>query len=191
MAVATKKRRPAGPTSEQTHLHLKGLAKTAQKCLYDMLRDVDLLLSDHDYVDKHGGEGAFLEALEADEFSHWGGKPSLEAMLRAFRYSPDRETWREYRFNVQAMIDIATPAKGEKETQYTNWKALAKQLQMELEQVKTAMQAKLDQAEAMIAELQRDKEELRARCEVLATEAAEARGKMQVLESLVAKRERN
>jgi len=94
-------------TTSQKHAELKRLGKEAAKTIYDMLRLSDEILSDHEYVDQFGGEPKLIDMLEKDEFAHFGGDPSLSAMLRAFRANPKETTWKEYRFNVRAMIELA------------------------------------------------------------------------------------
>jgi len=96
-------------TTSQKHAELKRLSKTVARNIYDMLRLADQVLQDNEYVDRFGGEPQLIEAMENDEFLHFGGNPSLSSMLRAYRANPVLKTWQEYRFNIRAMIDLAEP----------------------------------------------------------------------------------
>lgn len=96
-------------TSGQKRAELKRLAKTARDGLYRMLQIVDELLSDVEYVDKFKGESQLIDDIEAKEFAHFGGSPSLSAMLRAYRANPKKGTWSKYNFNIAAMIELAAP----------------------------------------------------------------------------------
>jgi len=108
-ACVTSELRTNRKTSSQKHAELKRLSRKAARNIYDMLRLADQILQDHEYVDRFGGEPQLIEAMENDEFLHFGGNPSLPSMLRAFRANPLLKTWQEYRFNVRAMIDLAEP----------------------------------------------------------------------------------
>lgn len=161
-------------SSTQKRAELKRLAKQCQSNLFEMLKIVDELLGDHEYVDTFGGESQLMDHIEAEEFSHFGGSPSLAAMLRAYRANPRKATWAEYRFNVQAMIELATPTREAADVERINWKAKCKELE-----------AKLAQAEATASEYKASNGELRTKCDSLTAEAGELRGRVAVLESLV------
>lgn len=94
-------------TTSQKHAELKKLGKQARETIYDMLRLTTEILADHEYVDQFGGEVGLRDLLEAEEYVHFGGDPSLTAMLRAYRANPDEATWKEYRYNIRAMIELA------------------------------------------------------------------------------------
>jgi|GEM_PF-5920659 len=128
-------------TSGQKRAELKKLAKQSRENIFRMLQLVDELLADKEYVDQFGGEGQLMDHLQEEEFAHFGGSPSVSELVRAYRANPKKSTWAEYQYNVWAMIDLATPTKEAGEIQKTNWKALAKELQL-----------KLDQAEANVKE---------------------------------------
>jgi len=174
MSTKTKTRTA---TTSQKHAQLKGLSRNTQQNIYEMLRLANEILQDHQYVDGLGGEGKLLDMLEKEEFSHFGGDPSLPAMLRAYRYSPQLETWREYRFNIRALIELAAPDSEGADATRTNWKALAKALQAELEQAKAALE-----------EYRRTNAELRNNHEAHLGEIGELRGRLAVLESLTKNR---
>ncbi len=91
-------------TTSQKHAKLKLLSKQTQNNIFAMLKYADEILADFAYVDKFGGEGAILDAFSENEFSHFGGQPSLEAMLKAYRANPAKATWEEYNFNLRVMI---------------------------------------------------------------------------------------
>lgn len=96
-------------TSGQKRAELKRLAKAARDSLYRMLQIVDELLADVEYVDRFKGESQLIDDIEAKEFAHFGGSPSLAAMLRAYRANPKKFTWAKYNFNIAAMIELAAP----------------------------------------------------------------------------------
>ena len=153
-------------TTSQKHAELKHLAASAAKSIYTMLKLACEIIADHDYVDQFGGEAAVIERMEADEFAHFGGSPSLPEMIRAFRANPSHETWAEYRFNVWALIELSLPAKGEA-TVRTNWRAIAKEFE-----------AKLAVAEATLAEFRASNAELRSRVDELVSANGELRGQL-------------
>jgi len=151
-------------TTKQKHTQLKNLAKDAKANLYEMIKLADQIVSDHEYIDEMGGEDVVLEMLEADEFSHFGGSPSLSQMLHAFRANPDLKTWKEYRFDIWRMIDLATPSKDPVERVRTNWKARAEELEVEkagLEEKVSSMSSELEELKQQNAELSRENSELR------------------------------
>lgn len=126
-------------TSKQKHSQLKNLSKTIKTSIYDMLKLTDELLSDHDYVDAFGGEDQLIDSLEADEFSHFGGSPSLPEMLRAYRHTPKLAAWKEYRFNIRAMIELAKPERESEAKERINWRALAKELESKVARLESAL----------------------------------------------------
>lgn len=136
-------------TSSQKRSELKKLAKQSRENIFRMLQIVDELLEDKEYVDQFGGEAQLMDHIEVEEFAHFGGNPALSSMLRAFRANPKKSTWAEYRYNIRAMIDLASPEKESGETQRTNWKALAKELQLKLEQAEATLNDYREQVGAM------------------------------------------
>ena len=112
----------AAQTTSQKHARLKQLSQQTQQNIYDMLRLVDEILQDREYIDQHGGEGPLLDSFENHEFSHFGGSPSLSSMLRAYRHNPKKAVWQEHAFNLRVMIDLATPEKDRGDVQRVNWK---------------------------------------------------------------------
>ena len=120
-------------TTSQKHAELKKLSEQTQRNIYDMLRLADEILQDHEYVDQFGSEAELIEQMETTEFSHFGGQPSLGAMLRAYRFNPKRATWDEYSYNLRVMIDLATPEREPNTFERTNWKQRCAELE---EQVK-------------------------------------------------------
>lgn len=119
-------------TSKQKHTKLKNLSKNSKENLHEMLRLADELLADHGYVDDFGGEDKLMEALSDEEFSHFGGTPSLSEMLAAYRKHPDLKTWQEFRFNIWALIDLAKPQSQSSTKARTNWQAKATALELEV-----------------------------------------------------------
>ena len=99
---------PRAKSTSQKRADLKALGKQARENIYAMLKLADEILKDQDYVDQfHGGEIEVMQQMEADEFVHFGGDPSLAAMLKAYRENPGEDVWQEYRYNIRAMIDLA------------------------------------------------------------------------------------
>ena len=146
-------------TSSQKHAELKKLGKDARKNLFQMLSLASDILADPEYVDQFGGEGPLLDHLEETDFSHFGGRPSLASMLRAYRANPNENTWREYRHNIHALIDLAAPDKQKNETERTDWKSLAKELQVRVQM----LEAQVSESQATNAKLQQQIGELRGR----------------------------
>lgn len=117
-------------TTSQKHAELKQLAKTVKDSIFDMLSLAAAIIDDHEYVDtKFGSEAKLIEHMEATEFSHFGGVPKLAAMIRAYRHSPSRATWKKNAFNVQVMIDLSDPPAERGDTKRTNWKARCAELE--------------------------------------------------------------
>lgn len=171
-------------TTSQKHAQLKKLSGQARQHIYDMLRLTSEILEDHEYVDKFGGEAQLIEAIEAEEFAHFGGQPSLASMLRAYRENPKKSTWQEYRFNLRVMIDLATPERDRGDATRVNWRALAAKEKEDRERLQEALDRANDRIaiqDVTIDELQKSNIELRE-------EASELRGQMKLLrrDSLVA-----
>lgn len=157
-------------TTSQKHAKLKQLSQAAKDSIYDMLRLTQQILDDHKYVDQFGGEGPMLERLEQDEYSHFGGQPSLPAMLRAYRANPEKATWKEYGYNLRVMIDLATPERERGESQRVNWKSRCHELEEKLNHMESSLQQ--HKAEA---------EKLRERCDALVSANGELRGQLRML----------
>ncbi len=160
-------------TSGKKRAELKRLSKDARKTLHSMLRLADELLRDLDYVDQFGGESNLLDDLEAKEFAHFGGSPTLTQMLRAFRANPSQATWEEYSHNVWAMIELARPAKDAGPAERVNWKSLAKELQVQVETLTVELEKQRQENEKLSAEVRG-----------LAEQNAEMRGELKTFRSL-------
>lgn len=104
--------------------------------IYDLLKTVDEILSDFEFVDSSGGEGRLIGVIEQEQFSHFGGQPALATMIRAYRHNPLRDTWKEYQFNVRAMIELATPERRASMKPRINWKQRCAELELESEILK-------------------------------------------------------
>ena len=164
-------------TSTQKYAELKRLSKTVKQSIFDMLAIADELLADTEFVDQYGGEAQLIDHLEANEFSHFGGRPSLSEMLRAFRKNPAKSAWAEYKFNIQAMIELAKPVKEAAEVERINWKQLAKELEQRVESL-----------EATLADYKANVSELRDTNQRLVSENGELRGRAATLERLANRR---
>lgn len=148
---------------------LKQLATTIRKGIFEMIKIADELLSDFAYVDQFGGEAALIEDMENKEFAHFGGSPSLGQLLRAYRESPDEKTWKEYDYNVWAMIELSRPVKEKAPVERINWKQLCKELQAQVEVLESERDRAREQAEAMeerVAELVEATSKLQGRLSV-------------------------
>lgn len=151
-------------TSGQKRAELRRLSKASQQNIFDMLRLACELIDDHAYVDQFGGEPQLVEQMEAEEFSHFGGVPKLGLMLRAFRANPKLATWKENKFNVQVMIDLAKPPKEKNETTRTDWKAKCAELELQNDQL-NAQLSSVATLNAQIEELKAENNRLRGRIE--------------------------
>jgi prefoldin subunit 5 len=157
----------ASQTTSKKHAKLKQLARQTQQNIFDMLRIVDEILQDREYVDQHGGEGPLLDSFENHEFSHFGGTPALSAMLRAYRHNPKKAIWQEHAFNLRVMIDLATPEKDRGEVQRINWKSRCAELEEEVKRLNI-----------MLEEYRATANDLRQRCDELTGANGELRGEL-------------
>lgn len=125
--MAKKRRQPQQQPQEsetsKKYARLKTLSDKAKENIFAMLTLTADIIRDREFVDQFGGELQFIEHLESKEFSHFGGTPRLQSMLTAIRAYPCEESWAEYGYNVQAMIDLANPTDKKDRSGYTNWKA--------------------------------------------------------------------
>lgn len=128
-------------TTEQKHAELKALGRQHRRSTYEMLALAHEILEDPAYCEQFGGQSALQDHLEATDFVHFGGKPTLANMLRAYRKNPNRSVWDEYQHNIWAMIDLSAPTKNTEAKEKINWKALAKELEVKVEM----LEAELDQ----------------------------------------------
>ena len=158
-------------TTSQKHAELKKLSKQSQQNIYDMLRLTDEILNDAEYVDQFGGEADLIDHMEAAEFSHFGGNPSLSEMLRAYRANPQKKVWTEYRYNVRALIELSLPERERAEIVRTNWKSKAAELQ-----------SQLDSQSAILRDYKKMVDDLQGKVESLANANGELRGQLSVLE---------
>lgn len=147
---------------ETIRRELKQLSVAVKENIFEMLRMACEVLDDHDYCDRFGGQDKVLDSLEKEEFSHFGGAPSLSTMVQAFRKNSSLETWKEYKFNIRAMIELANPRE-EREVVRIDWKAQAKTLEAELESTKKALADSQSKAES----LERDLAEMKVQVGVL------------------------
>ncbi len=129
-------------TAKAKHVELKNLSKSVKTSIYDMLKLADEILSDAEYVALQGGEDTLIDAMNDDEFAHFGSDPDLKTLLFAYRANPAKKVWLEYRCNVRAMIDLATPATETRESgPRTNWRAKADGLEAENERLKAEVES--------------------------------------------------
>jgi len=147
-------------TTSQLHAELKDLAKKVRANIYDMLHVANAILQDAEYVDRFGGESKLIEIMEGDEFVHFGGNPSLAAMLRAYRANPGRSTWEKYKFNIRAMIDLSLPVADGAETERIHWKALAKKLQERVAELESMLQNAQDLVQSQRTQLDTQNREI-------------------------------
>ena len=147
---------------ETVRRELRLLSAKVKENLFEMLRMACEVLDDGDYCETFGGADQVMDDLEKVEFSHFGGAPSLSSMVQAFRKNPAMETWKEYHFNVRAMIELANPRE-ERDVVRVDWKALAKSMEAELESTKKA----LADSQAKNEELGREMSELKVQVGVL------------------------
>lgn len=154
-------------SASQKRAELKRLSKTVQGSIWEMLKIADELLHDIEYVDEFGGETGLIEHMQEEEFSHFGGSPGLPALLRAYRFSPKKSTWAEYRFDVWAMIDLAAPAKDGSETVRVKW----------MERCKAA-EAKVVELEAVVADQRKTIASQQAQIDQLHAEVGELKGQL-------------
>ncbi len=157
-------------TTSQKHAELKKLSTQTRDNIYGMLRLANEILSDHEYVDQFGSEAELIEQMEKNEFSHFGGQPSLGAMLRAYRANPKKATWAEYDYNLRVMIDLAAPAKERTEVERVNWKSRCAELTDRVEEL-----------EAMVKEYRTRVEELQSERDDLRETSSELRGQLKLL----------
>ena len=157
-------------TTSQKHAELKKLSRQVQQNIYDMLKLVDEILQDREYIDQYGGEGPLLDAFENGEFSHFGGSPSLASMLRAYRHNPKKAVWQEHAFNLRVMIDLATPEKDRGDVQRVNWKARCAELEEDVKRLS-----------AMLEEYRTTSADLRQRCDDLTAANGELRGELKAV----------
>lgn len=126
-------------TTAEKRTQLRLLANQARTQLFDMLKLTHEILSDPEYLEEHGGEAALMSHLEATEFAHFGGKPTLANMLAAYRKNPEKSVWDEYRHNIVAMIDLAQPPKVTESVERVNWKAKAQELEVKVEMLEAEL----------------------------------------------------
>lgn len=163
--------------STKKRAELKRLSAAAQANLFDMLKLAAEILQDCEYVDQFGGEAQALDDMQSKEFSHFGGNPSLGSMLAAYRKNPDIKVWREYRFNIRAMIELANP-KEEREVTRIDWKVMAKELEAEVASYK-----------GQLADQSKTISELRAKIDEMNGLLGEYRGRVVELEKFAPRRD--
>lgn len=86
---------------------LREMAGKAGSSVLERLTLVESLLKDADYLALYGDDLAKAEASASNEFfpdlDGWVGLGRLVDVVRRF---PDEGTWKEYRYNLRAMVDL-------------------------------------------------------------------------------------
>lgn len=142
--------------SSEKHKQLKKLGRKSKDNLFEMLKLASEILKDESYCEEYGGQEALRDHLQVTDFSHFGGKPSLAAMLRAYEKNPEKSTWEDYQYNVWAMIELAKPPKESSDKQRINWKARAAELEVKVEMLEheiATLQEKYDNALTKLGKL--------------------------------------
>lgn len=164
-------------TANQKLAEFERLGKQSQKNLWLMLKLAHEMLENHRFVEANGGRAAMIRMLQDRGFSHFGGKPSLESMLRAYEANPEEKTWIEYRHNIRAMIDLAKPESEATGRTRKNKDAIIKELEAEVAALRAAN-----------AEIQRSLQAERVKCEAMLRENGELLGRVKTLESILSRR---
>jgi len=123
-------------TGKELRQKLKVASANVRTGIFDMLSLTASILQDDEYVAKHGGQDALLDNLEATEFAHFGGSPSLRGMLRAYQVFPTRRAWSKQRYNVRAMVLKSGYKTSTESKKRINWKALAQERLETIENLK-------------------------------------------------------
>ena len=150
-------------STSQKHARLKKLSKETQNNIFEMLKLADEILKDREYVDQFGSQAALMDMLEETEFSHFGGKLSLQSMLRAYRANPDLKTWETNKFNLVVMIDLSEPSREKEEVERNDWKARFK----EAEEEAAKWEARCVELESQVSELTANCDKLTGQVELL------------------------
>lgn len=160
-------------TSGKKRAELKRLSGDVRHGIHAMLKIAHDLLEDQEYVAQFGGGPQLIDDMQSKEFAHFGGSPTLPQMLRAYAANPGEQAWKEYDYNIWAMIELAAPAREAGEATHINWKAIAKELEVQVEQLTTELAAASEQVSAMEAAIAS-----------LETQNAEMRGELKALREL-------
>lgn len=135
-------------TPTQMRAKIRQLANTAREALYEQIRLTHTLLQNVEYCDSQGGYDALLGQIEREDFAHFGGSPSLAAILRAYQANPAKATWAKYNYHLKAMIALAQPDKEPGISTRTNWRARCEQLEAELATLRAELTAAKQEAKA-------------------------------------------
>jgi uncharacterized coiled-coil protein SlyX len=180
----TEKKKPT--TASQKRAALKAMSMTIKTQLFEALKLADELLQDPDYTDQFGGELALIEHMEQEEFSIFGGEPSLFDMVAAYRANPTKKVWAANKYDIRVMILLTKGEpedKGPKERH--NWVKTAHELEgrvaeleatiaqqnetiAEYQKQLAAKDAELDESKQTIARMEGRLEELEKRLPALA-----------------------
>ena len=126
--------------TKEKHVKLKNISKQARNLLFERLRLTVEILADHEYVDQFGSEVKLIEIMEADEWSDFGGRPGLPALLRAYRANPQLKTWEQYRFDWGAMIELANgDDEPQPRNQAINWKEKFRQAELRIKELEAEL----------------------------------------------------
>lgn len=130
---------------------LKKLSAKVGEQLYVMVGHAKACLADADWIaSEHGGDMFVAQDwLQAQFFPLIGGFVSLGQLI-ALHDKHTKEVWQEYRYNLQALLDVdAASREAQGAAKRKSWKAIAQELEVEVEKLK-----------ARVAELESEKIQL-------------------------------
>lgn len=123
--------------TKQALSKLKQLNAKVCESLYAMIGHAKTCLADTDWIaaEHEGDTFKAQDWLQSEFFPVVGGFVSLGKLIALFDRHPE-STWREYRYNLQAMIDVDAIEEIEEEggqhRERISWKARCEELEKEL-----------------------------------------------------------
>ena len=96
-------------TTKRLLAELKTLRDSGDANIYQRIKVAESVIDDADWLNEfHDGDPtAAVASLEHEFFSMLGGSPTLGQLITAYKTFPDESAWKEYRYNVRIMVDLA------------------------------------------------------------------------------------
>ena len=162
---------------------LKQLRDVATRNIFRRIQLAEDVLSDLKWIaaTHQGDDGAAQDAIQSEFFPDLGGFINLGRLREVLRAFPTEATWKEYRYDLRAMVELLHQQENEEGIEERANRTSYKKLAGELEQrAKTAERAASTSQEALVTAQQRISD--------LETEVARCHGRIEELTRLIDRR---
>lgn len=168
-------------TANQMRKELKTLSGNVKSNIFQMAKIASKLSKNESYVEKMGGEDAFFESLDDNEFSHFGKNPRAYAIVVAYEASPSESVWKENNYSLVKMIDIAR-GPVENRGPRTNWKSKYHELEDHCKSLEKQLEHSrklVESLESSLAAVKKENSELKGHFDDLRSQVSRLEGALE------------